>query len=865
MLPGTMIPRPRLIESIASPTQAPLTLVTAPAGYGKSTAVEQWASETNSRVAWVPLGRVSNSPDRFSAQVATAIAGSLPDETDGPADATFESILDRLFEISRRGETLSLIFDDYQVIENSEIHEVMDGLLDRLPDGIHVILLSRTIPLLALGKLYANGHVRHLTEADLGFTRHEIESICNQAAPGRLTESQLDTLAQRTDGWIAGIRLALASIEQVDGKEVQSIVDAWPVSRWLDEYIVEEVLEALPDEVRQFVLATVILSELNPELCDEALGIQTSARLLDEVRRRLVFVRPAGSKGEGLTYHALFAESVRDIAARHIPAGVRRERHRRAAQWYADRGNLEAATEHAAQAKDWDMAERFVRPLASSLMDTDRSISRLYWLRKLPIDRILADPHMARWYISALLYAGRGREGQRALARVDPAWRASGDPVQLGYSASCRCMVATMNGELDTALELAYEALSHYPEEYHVDRMHAWCGAMQFEFAKGNDERAAYAYHQALPCRDHLPSEQWWWTTITEPERVNQQAIRGNLHTAHRMYLDAIDDFPAIYRPHVVRLRYKLAAISLEWNRLDDALNECAMIEGDLAMLPEQIWHQDVRLVLARIYHAAGDTEAAERTLRELRSTYNQHGGRRLLHRMEAVQATIWLETGRAELARQWASHVAIGDGPWVREFGDIDPRAVRARAFVAEGDYALADSTLQVLIEQAVTAKLWVELVSLSMWHGATRASLGDEATARETIRTALTHGQRSGIIRSFATPGHDLTDIVGQVGSEMAEIDPAYLRSVMEFLSEGQASPATRARLASDSPLSARESEVLTLLQQGYSNREIADDLFITERTAKKHVGNILRKLGVANRTAAVAQLSTSASLRR
>lgn len=864
MTTNTMLTRSRLVELIGLSELARVTLVTAPAGYGKSTLVAQWADCTAHPVAWVPLSPDSNNPARFRAQLAAAIDAACPDcDALTQNDGALDEIAATLDVLVREGRQPVIVVDDLHVLENSEVHDAIDGLLVKLHEDVHVILISRATPPLPLARLRADGAVREVTAADLAFTLDETREVVERIVPQRLSAAQIATLEARTEGWIAGIRLALSSLGRVAADAVQSLIDTWPAARQLDDYIVEEVLATLPDDVREFVLRTVILPELSPDLCNAVLGIDVSARLIEEARRRLVFVRQLDANVDTLVYHALFAESAGRIADLKWPASDRLERHRRAALWYERAGRLEAAVDQAIAAEDWVLAEQCMRPLGKAMMDSGRVPSRLYWLSKLPEARVLADPHMARWYISALQYSGRMREAQRAFAVAGPMWEASGDPVQLGYAASARTMIAAMNGEIDQALALTYEALRHYPAEHAVDRMNAWTAVIQFEFQRGNDEAVEHAYRQAALCREALPAEQWWWTFQVELERANQLALRGNLEAARELCQMVLDRLPTMYRINEPRVRVLLAAIALERNDLDDAASQAAGVACGLEALPIQNWHSDALLVLARVYDAMGDIDRASIMLRRMRDLYTQHGGERSLHRLDALQATIWLREGRLGLANAWARHAHIVDQPWVRVFGDVDPRLSVARVELAAGQHDRAETRLRLLIERTKASRLWSEIVPLCMWHVVACVELDDDAAALASLRTALRHGIPGGFVRSFRTPGYDLRPFLDRVRHKLPADEACRADSVLgaapadgpDLPAEAWPRPERRhAGRAIDTPLSSREQQVLRLLHGGCTNQEIAERLFITERTVKKHVGNILRKLDVANRTAAV-----------
>lgn len=864
MLMNTLLLRQRLLDGIEQPTIAPVTLVTAPAGYGKSTLVSQWAKVSDSRVAWVSLGPESNSPPRFLKQLTGALADLIPNQA--AAGVAAGDVVAWCFDaLAQFDQPSTIVLDDYHVIENRDVHEVMGSLLSQVPTGVHVIVISRTIPPLPLGRMQAEGAVRHVTGDDLRFSPEETTAIVWEEAPDRLTDAQVATLGERTDGWIAGVRLALASLQQVDPATVPSLIDSWPVSQWLDDYIVEEVLDTLPDDVRDFVLRTASLPELTPDLCNAVLGIETSAGLLDEVSKRLVFVRPAGTTGEALTYHALLAESAGRIADRTWPVSDQRERHRRAALWYEGRGDLEAAVDQAVAAADWDLAERCVRPLARALMDRDSHHSRLHWLGKLPEDRVLADPDLAHWYLSALQLTGQLREAQRVFTIVEPMWEASGDPAQLGYAASARTALADLAEDIEQALRHCHEALGHFPPNYAVEILHCSTTVMALEFLQGNDAEVDRAHRQAVVCREMLPEEQWWWVTHFEAVRIDHLAQRGNLLAARDMVQEILVRLPAIYASRAGKFRFRLAAIALEQNDFDAARRQMKDIERDIACFPYVGWHADALVVIARILGAQGDTQRAHATLDRVRKLYDQYGGSRHRARLDAVQAEMWLQAGQLELAKAWAAQTEIQDRISIRIFGDPDPRVLLARVALADGASDRARDQLHIAIEQARAYKRWAEIVPLCMWHAVACVELGDDERALASLRTALQHGMEGGFVRSFLTPGFDFSTFLDRIECELAADEIAYLRHVLATVDTSlprDVRHVVGASIAAAVPpnpdlvveLSRRELQVLVLMHQGCTNDGIASQLFVTRSTVKKHIESIFRKLRVSNRTGAV-----------
>jgi LuxR family maltose regulon positive regulatory protein len=848
--------RPRLLRIIDEPTLSPITLITAPAGYGKTTLADQWRHTADHPVVWLALGPECNSLPRFLAAVMTAMdRAGIPSVAETGEGVTFDQVMARFSQCADQGR-VTMVADDYHEIVSDDVHHVVDTLLASLPDNLHVILLSRTVPPLALGRLRVHGQVRELTGAELGFTRDEARTVIARDAQGRIANGGVDSLVERTDGWIAAIRLALASMGTFDAVRVAQTIDRLAASPWLDDYLVEEVLGALPDELRTFVLHTVHLPLLDSELCDHALGISNSASLLRQTRRQVVFTR-AGSEPGSLSYHALFAECVQRIAARELPAGHVPAVHRRAAAWFESHGRRELALEHAIAARAWDDSVRLARELSLSHLVRSHHHSRLHWLRRLPERLVLNDPELAWAYVSALQYTGHFREARRAFEAVDPAWQQSGNPVHRGYSSSIRAFFAVVDGDPEGSLRHCYNALRCYPLEFAAERLHAWWGIFHAEFQRGHDQVASQAFRQAEHCRDHLPSDQFWWVLAIEPERSNQRALRGDLSTAVALSRATLAHLPAIYRGYEPKFRARLAAILLEQGELEQAAAEVERIERDLLEFPHHLWHPEAQLTVAMVAGALDDAERMATAIQRFREMSEAQGGAIMHDRLHALQASVWLATGQIGLAREWAATARGRAYNWVRIFGDPDPRLMIARVDIAGGAYARASQQLQILIDGAIAARRWAELVPLATWQAVARLGLEDENGALEALRLALKYGGPGGFVRSFATPGYDLRPFLERSLDRFSPEEAAFLRRL--GLVEGKDAPQpltapVPGERAAKLALSQREIEVLRLMREGQSNRDIAKALYITEHTAKKHVSSILLRLGVPNRTAAI-----------
>lgn len=596
-MPHAFVVRSRLVRLIQHPQLASITLITTPAGFGKSTVAAQWAARQPEPVPWVTLDAACNNPETLLARLAAAIDGDAADQRESIHSLpNVDDVVAKLVRLVDARGSQTVIIDDYHLIANRDVHQAMDGLIAHLPTGVHLVILSRTLPPLSLGRLRVQGRVRELTEADLRFDQYEAEALIADHVRNRLSRDQVERLAERAQGWIAGLRLSLLALERVADDQIDAFIDAYAEHQWLDDYIIEEVLADLPPELRAFIQRTADLGPLTPELCDAVLQIDHSAALIDEAARRLVFARRDARGGAGVRYHPLFAEAVAGIAKPLLPAGEFKAQHRRAAEWFATHRRPEEALEHAVAAEDWDLAQDVARALGQELRDRDQSHSLRHWLGKLPESVLIADPDLAFWYIRALLVTGEIREGFRLFRLVEPLWQTLGDPYLSTHALSCEAFIAAFEGDTDRSLELLYQRLPNLPPDKVVDRLHVWSGIYGWEFARCNDAAADAAYLEAERIRALLPAEQRWWTLSTELGRVNQYALRGDLPAAERLCRFLLDRLPGQFRDAEAQYRRRLAAIYLEWNDLGPALAETERVVSDLEVFPWQYWHPEAWL-----------------------------------------------------------------------------------------------------------------------------------------------------------------------------------------------------------------------------------------------------------------------------
>lgn len=852
--------RTRLIDAINQPEVPRVTLITAPAGFGKSTLAGQWARDTIRLVVWVSLHSESNTPDRFleDLQLSLEIETRFKLAGDAIDEPTLSAILARLRAASA-SKPVTIVLDDYHLIENRDVHRVANALIHELPPAVSIMILSRALPPLALGRLRVEGQVREITEVDLRFDQRDVATLVSMESDRELSRAQITRLVERTDGWIAGIRLAILAVLQAEDEQIDNMIGALSAHQWLDDYIVEEVLSSLPNELREFVLRTASLRVLEPELCDAVLGISNSASLIDELARRLVFVRRDTRSGMGVAYHALFAECVDHIAKRHIPIGELQEQHMRAAAWLERHERAEVALDHAMFSEDWPAVLRILRKICQPLWDRDLHDSLLHWIERVPIQQLRLDHELLYWYIHKLFSVGRFREAMVEMEVAEPLWQASGKPEEIGFIMGCQAFKAVSEGDAAASLQFSYRALRYLPTHNYASRMRSWTNVCGGEFSRGNDEVATAAYQQAEYCRRFLPAEQRWWTMLTEIVRINQYALRGNLPTAERLLQMALERLPHHSSDAAGKIHFRLAAIYLEWNELDRALAEVDRFIQDPERFPWQTWYIEAWLIAARVELASGRRDRAQATLNRLFEMVEERGASHTADRAHALQAQLQLEQGEILLASAWGDSLSSDLNAWSITFGETDPNTVLIQLRIMQGRHEEALLLTTTRIAEGRRCKWFAELVPLYVLQAAAFDALGRRDEAIEALRSALQLGMPGRFNRSFFPHGIDLLSFYEEAKTALEANLEAYVDQLLDQRSSPQAMRAEPAEIASRGAtpgelLSPREREILTLVRDGLSSRDIAERLFIGESTIKKHLTRTFFKLNVSNRTAAV-----------
>ena len=876
-----LVARPRLLARMDAGAHGRLTLVSATAGFGKSTLVSTWIAARDQPAAWLALDPDDGEPTRFLVYVIAALQTVAPDlgaavlarlQSPQPPDAT-TALTALLNEIAAVPTPFTLVLDDYHVVDNSVVDDALTFLLDYLPPQMHLVITTREDPPLPLTRLRARGQLTEIRAGDLRFTVDEAAAFLNLTMGLTLSVADVAALDARTEGWIAGLQLAALSMQ---GRgDVHGFVQAFAGdNRYVVDYLVDEVLTGRPAPVRDFLLQTSILERLTGALCDALTGRDDGHAQLVALERDNLFVIPLDETRAWFRYHHLFADVLRAHLRAEQPAQLP-VLHGRAARWYAAHDEPAIAIRHALAAEDFPYAATLIEREWHSMDATLQSDAWLRWVQALPDDVVQTRPVLSLGYGWALLNAGdvdaaetHLRDAERWLdpastsARRDPDRMVVVDQAifdKLAASiAAARAYAAQARGDADTTVAYARQALDLLPADDDVGRRVPAAILGLGQWHRGELDAAYRTLSAALASFEHtghIPG-----AVSGAYGLADIRSTLGRLHDAAAVFRHALDMvaeigdpvFPGVAESHV-----GLGEIHLEWGDLDAAirhmehgraLGEEAVLPGDAARL---------YTVMARIEYARGDADAAHTLLDEADRVFIQSPAPNV-RPVAAWKARYRLCEGNLAQAQRWAQArgIAVDDDlHYLTEFEHV----TLARLLLAQGrtdthrlDEAVA--LLDRLLTAAEAGGRTGSVIEISALQALAHQAAGDTSAALSSLARALTPAAAEGYVHIFVAEGTPMSALLRAAVD--AQIAPDYAAHLLTFMDEAAPVPPVTAPAAQDlvEPLSDRELDVLRLLATDLTGPEIADELVISLNTMRTHTKNIYGKLAVNSRRAAV-----------
>ena len=865
--PGSQntVRRQRLINVLGNyVAQHKLTLVLAPAGYGKTTLAAQWGQLGQLQIAWLTINKEDNhlerflryllaawaevQPDLMESQLGLLLGGIMPDK---------EAVLSAFIHVANElSEPVAFVLDDYHLISEPSIYEALAFLIDHLPPNIHFVLVGRAEPPLPLARYRARREMAELRVDDLQFQLEETTDFLLRVMGLELAQDGVASLHEQLEGWVAGLQLAALTVQRRLAGTDKLVVSG--SHRFIVDYLSEDVLAPLPETVQEFMLQTSILDRLSASICNAVTGGKDGQHILEQLERESLFLLPLDDRREWFRYHPLFAEFLQHQLQRRgsVPNP---EYHRRAGRWYFDHDLPERAFHHALTGDDAELVVQIIdRYLNYKLNGGEFRLVR-EWVDSLPTSWFSEYPVLGLARAGVLAYSGEIKACFHSIREVEQYLIAAENEEthwQQTRVVAIRCLMACLQNDLPRAEEYANQVLP----ELTLEDVGWWpgiYGALGDTYRQnGHWEQAEKCYLQALSV-DHTPQTRFMSANVFGA-LADLALGQGYLREADDYWRQALaviqepESWGRVPLPLSGWIFIRTGELLYEWNELIAAREyvlrglERAELGGDVrAMLAGY-------LIVGRLNLTEGDVEATAQYLERARSLVEQAQFLHWISRFERLQLELWMAQDRLRTAVEWSDRMLQDAGIANRPENEVVQLAM-ARVLIVKGGVPSIERALTLLDQLLLTAKnegrtgVTIEAValrSLASWRR------GESAGALKSLEHALRLAEPEGYVRLFVDLGLPMARLLQEASSR--DVMPEYVETLLAVFGADLLSSSLM-EIGLPEPLTNREQEILKLVAAGLTNREIAVELVISPETVKKHTGNIYGKLGVGNRTEA------------
>ena len=883
-----LVQRLPLIEYLNRGLDRSLTLVAAPAGFGKTTLVLSWLAACQKPSVWLSLDENDNDLAIFLRYFIAAVRTRYPqacENTKGLLEADSTPALDFVAaslvnDIIEIDEPFIIVFDDYHHIQNEDIQGLMTRLIKAQPEQLHIVLTSRTDPPLPLAWLRANHKMSEIRASDLRFSEREAEVFFQGAVENGVDPVVAARLCQHTEGWIVGLRLAALSMQK--GSNPEAILEGFrgSTSEFVTDYLVSEVLNQQSVEVREFLLQTSILNRFNADLSNAvctrspgeadsaqeivAKGLSTS-KIIQEVNNANLFLIPLDEKKGWYRYHHLFQSMLRTKLSSEYSSSQVEMLHCRASQWYAEQGFIGEAIEHALSADDVEMAVSLVEKQSQNLLNPiDRAILE-QWLSLLPEDLVWRRPKLQvtrawmlfrQWNITTLNVV---LDRAESLLVEETSTKDEQHEIS-GQINALRCVTEyIIHKNYQRVLDLSEKALEQLPIAARGARSVTYMFKALSLQALGNRDLAIQLADQIIA--DPSPQSPAKSQVYIALALLHFSA--GDLYRMKRLTSQMLSfaaknlEVNALPGAH-----YTSGFLFYEWNDINTA--EIHFQAGfDLRFRSNFMGSISAYLGLIRVNQLQNRVDDSQELIDLLRAETEKIMNTDLLPVVEAAQAVQDMLQGDHAAALRWARS-PLDDGVDVKTFVFELPILTQARILIELGtvaDHQRLNHTLHQLLQEMESHHFANRVIQILAHLAAVNQRLGDTSQALEFLQRAVLLAQPGGFVRSIVEAGPAIMPLLEQL--HKGDIASDY---ISKLLSAGEVTwiadlPQVHSQLAGGpdevmlfEPLTHREEEILRLMGRGLTNQEIADDLIISPHTVRAHATKIYAKLGVTNRTRAV-----------
>jgi LuxR family maltose regulon positive regulatory protein len=852
-----LVPRPRLVQRLNEGLRLgrQLTLISATAGSGKTTLISEWFADLQldprheqpieTRTAWLSLDQEDNELARFWTYLIAALQTmdselgvSAMQMLQAPQAPSTPLVLTSLLnDIAALPYRIVLVLDDFHSISDEKILDGLAFLLEHQPRQMHLVLSTRADPPLPIVRLRARSQLTEVRVVDLAFTVDEAITFLNERMGLGLSLAEVKTLESRTEGWAVGLQLAAMSMQ--DHADRRGFIAGFAGSHHLIlEYLTEEVLHRQPESIRHFLLQTSILDRLCGPLCDVVTGQSDSGTTLSHLQRKNLFAVPLDDEHHWYRYHHLFADLLRKRLEQETSPKQVAVLHSRASAWHEQNGMVDEAVKYALKAQDLERVARLAEQATQASVLDSRLTMLLYWLERLPEEVLRAHPRLQIYRAWALYMNGHLARAQKMLQESQEALEElpsspENDALREELTALltiiglvARGFMCGVNNQLEEAVQTCKKARAMALEAGHI-----------FLAAQATEGLALGRYHQGQL-------------------RASAECCRQVIALSEK---SSGSTWPAAQAPLAASGYVELAGVHMEWNDLDTAvdlldraLDLCRQV-GITQTLSETYVAQ------SRLKQAQGDIDGAVEALREADRVSRIEGAYSLANfRLATQQARLNLLAKRPEEVIRWVQQLETAFAPG--DAGVPLPVSSReiiqtmlARAYLAQGEAEKALAVLEPLLPPAEAAGGFLRITEVCLLKALAFQALGDVSAALVSLERALSLAEPEGYVRLFLDEGPPAARLLYRAAER--GIQPTYAGRLLA------AFPEAPSRLPPSSPsiiepLTERERQILQLIAEGLTNKEVARELVLSVGTVKVHAHNIYGKLGVSGRTQAIAK---------
>ncbi len=883
-----LVPRPRLSQRLDRGTTSKLILISAPAGFGKTTLLTEWlaagpAAPADERsAAWLSLDRADNDPASFWTYVIAALQTVAPGVGESaltllqaPQPPPIETVLTALLnDLGAITGDIVLVLDDYHVIDARDVQDAMAFLLDHLPPRLHVVIASRTDPALPLARLRARGELVETRAAELRFTPDEAAAYLNEMMGLQLTARDVAALEGRTEGWIAALQLAALSMQGRD--DVAGFIAGFTGDdRYVVDYLAEEVLQRQSDRVQTFLLQTSILGRLSGPLCDAVTGQGGGKAMLEALDRGNLFLVPLDDRRRWYRYHHLFADVLHARLLDEQPDQVP-DLHQRASAWYQQNGEPAVAIGHALAAGDFERAANLAELEIPAMSRTRQEAMVRGWLEVIPDEVVRVRPVLSVGFAGALLSVGE-LEGVESRLRDAERWldvTTGTDARSVARSAEMvvadeeeyrrlpamielyRAALALARGDVPGTVRHARGALDLALADDHLCRAGASGILGLASWASGDLEAGHSAYAECmagLRRAGHIAD-----TFGCAVALADIRLVQGRLGEAMRTYEQALQRVPEQGGP-VLRgtadMYVGMSGVHRERNDLHTATQQLLRSQelGEHTGLPQNRYRW--RVAMARIRQAEGDLDGALDLLNEAERLYVGDFFPNV-RPVPALRARVWIAQGRLGDALGWAREQGLSvddDLSYLREFEHITlARVLMARYQDERAERSVHEAIrlLDRLLRAAEEGERAGSVIEILVLRALAYQRHGDIPAALSCLERAVTLAEPEGYVRVFADEGPPMASLLRVAARQQTAGN--YVRQLLAAVTETEQNGPVKQALIE--PLSERELDVLRLLGTELDGPAIARELMVSLNTVRTHTKHIYAKLAVTNRRAAV-----------